>query len=97
MAITKRPQKSTPAAVDAFIGQAPDAGAAPGAAAAAAPEKKARKLTRKGNKVQIALTISEPLLERLEARAVELGQTRAGLINLAIVQLLDEGVNLGSE
>ncbi len=96
MAITKRPQRSTPSAVEAFIDQAPDAGSVPGTAAGAT-EKKARKLTRKGNKVQIALTITEPLLERLEARAVELGQTRAGLINLAIVQLLDEGLNLGSD
>jgi hypothetical protein len=91
LTITKRPKKSTPAAAEAFIGQAPDAGAtAPTEVTEAGPRR-----VRKGNKVQITLTISEALLDRVDARATELGQSRAGFINLAVSQVLETGFQLG--
>ncbi len=84
MSITKKPVKQAPArpdkAAEAFISGAPDA---------------APRLVRKGNKVQITMTISEPLLARLDAMAEQLDQTRAALISLAIVQMLDGGIHLG--
>ena len=50
---------------DGFIKAAPDAGP---------------KRVRKGNKVQISLTIAEPILERVDAKAAELGQSRAAFM-----------------
>lgn len=82
MAITKRPQKNL--AEDAFISGAPDAGS----------EKAPPKRVRKGKKIQITLTISEPLLDRVDALADQLGQSRAGIINLGIVQMLERGLIL---
>lgn len=68
---------------EAFINSAPDA----------APRR-----VRKGNKVQITLTIAEPLLDRVDELAAKLGQSRAALINLAIYQSLENGVRIeGSE
>lgn len=85
MAITKKPTKTASPqpdkAADAFIGGAPDA----------AP----RGMVRRGNKIQITMTISEPLLARVDAMAEQLDQTRASLISLAIVQMLDGGIRLG--
>ncbi|MBT0571879.1 CopG family transcriptional regulator [Curvibacter sp. CHRR-16] len=83
MAITKKPANQNTA--EAFISGAPDA-------AAAVPEAPRR--VRKGNKIQITLTISEPLLERADIAASQLGQTRAGFINLAIFQALESGLNV---
>lgn len=60
-----------PKTVDEFITSAPDAG---------------RKGVRKGKKEQISLTISPELLARIDAICVKLGQSRAGMINLAIYQ-----------
>ena len=51
---------------------------------------------RKGRKVQITLTITEPLLERVDELAGQLGQSRAAVINLAVVQMLERGVRLGA-
>lgn len=89
MAITKKPTKpaqdATAAAADAFISGAPDA-------AAATPEAPRR--VRKGRKVQITLTIAEPLLSRVDERAAQLGQSRAAVINLAIVQALESGLRI---
>lgn len=83
MAITKKPTKPIQAqsdkAADAFIGGAPDA---------------TPRLVRKGKKVQITLTIAEPLLARVDALADQLGQSRAAIINLAIVQMLEAGLRL---
>ena len=91
MAITKKPTKpaqdATAAAADAFISGAPDA-------AAATPEAPRR--VRKGRKVQITLTIAEPLLERVDGLAGQLGQSRAAVINLAVVQMLERGLRLGA-
>jgi len=90
MSITKKPTKTvTPAtteAASAFISGAPDA--------AAAPPTSPRRV-RKGRKVQITLTITEPLLERVDELAGQLGQSRAAVINLAVVQMLERGLRLG--
>ena len=67
----------------AFISGAPDA----------APRR-----VRKGKKVQITLTLTEPLLDRVDELAAKLGQSRAAVINLAIYQSLENGVRIdGSE
>jgi len=82
MAITKppKPANSASPAADAFIAGAPDAAAA-----------SARNGVRKGNKLQITFTIAPTLLDRLDQRAGELGQSRAALINLAIAKALEAG------
>ena len=79
MTISKKPAKPT---AEAFIGGAPDA-----------PADGPRRV-RKGKKVQITLTIAEPLLSRVDAQAQQLGQSRAALINLAIVQALESGLRI---
>ena len=80
MAITKS-KATTAKNVDAFIQSAPDATAKiPG--------------VKKGNKQQISLTISPDQLARVDALAAELGMGRAGLINMAINNMLENGVNL---
>ena len=86
MAITKRPPKAPEKnlAEDAFISETPDAGS----------EKPSPKRVRKGKKIQITLTISEPLLDRVDELADQLGQSRAGVINLGIVQMLERGLIL---
>ncbi|QDQ87667.1 ribbon-helix-helix protein, CopG family [Alcaligenaceae bacterium SJ-26] len=83
MAITRKPT-AAPAPVerraDDFISAAPDS---------AEPRR-----VRKGKKVQISLTISEPLLKRVDERAEQIGQSRAAVINLAIFQALDSGLRI---
>lgn len=90
MSITGKPTKTTGAtaseAADAFIAGAPDAGVD-------TPPTPRR--VRKGRKVQITLTITEPLLERVDELAGQLGQSRAAVINLAVVQMLERGLRLG--
>ena len=90
MAITRKPTKTAEAvaseAADAFIAGAPDAGVD----APPAPRR-----VRKGRKVQITLTLTEPLLERVDELAGQLGQSRAAVINLAVVQMLERGLRLG--
>lgn len=86
MAITKKPAKkevshTETTAVDAFISGAPDAAAS-------------SRRVQKGRKVQITLTISEPLLDRVDKLANQLGQSRAAVINLAVVQMLESGLNI---
>jgi hypothetical protein len=68
--------------IDKFINQAPDA---------------KPKRTKKGKKVQISLTISEPLLEAIDEVAEARGQSRAGLINLAISVLLESALRLNGK
>ena len=87
MAITKKPPTlgTTTAAADAFISGAPDA-------AAATPEAPRR--VRKGRKVQITLTIAEPLLDRVDELAGQIGQSRAAVINLAVMQILQSGLRI---
>lgn len=89
MAITKKPIKPTPdttiAAADAFISGAPDA-------VSTIPEAPRR--VRKGRKVQITLTITEPLLDRVDELADQIGQSRAAVINLAVMQMLQSGLRI---
>ena len=83
MAITRPVQtipESTPA-VDAFIAGAPDAVRVP-------------RPTMLGNKRQISLTIAPALLEKVDAMAAEMGQTRAGIINMAIYRMVEHGVTI---
>ena len=90
MAITKKPAKpahdTSPTAADAFISGAPDAGGVQ-------PVPKPRRV-RKGKRVQITLTIAEPILDRVDQVAAELGQSRAAVINLAIMQMLQRGLRI---
>lgn len=86
MAIIKKPAPTaSELAAEAFISGAPDA-------AAAAPDAPRR--VRKGNKVQITLTITEPLLARVDDMAKQLGQSRAAVINLAVMQMLQTGLRI---
>ena len=83
MTIT-RPKPKVPEptpAVDAFISGAPDAARAP-------------RPTMLGNKRQISLTINPALLEKVDAMAAEMGQTRAGIINMAIYRMVEHGVTI---
>lgn len=91
MAITKKPSKakSVAAEAEAFISGAPDA------PAITIKEKPVR--VRKGNKVQITLTISEVLLDRVDEMAGQIGQSRAAVINLAVMQMLQRGLHIDGE
>lgn len=83
MTISKKPKAATPVAkdIDTFIQAAPDATVkTPG--------------VKKGNKVQISLTIDPAQLQRVDAMADELSMGRAGLINMAINNMLANGVSL---
>ena len=83
MTIT-RPKKKP--SVDDFIAAALDA-----AAKADLPQPK---YVRKGKKLQITLTITQPLLERVDELAAKLGQSRAAVINLAVYQSLENGLSI---
>ena len=85
MAIIQKPKNQATKDIDAFINAAPDA--------LAENPIHARRV-RKGKKVQITLTIAEPLLDRVDERALNLGQSRAAIINLAIVQALENGFRI---
>lgn len=87
MAIKKVPKPVTTndAAVAAFIGGAPDA------EAGGEGKNEPRKGVRKGKRVQISHTISDDLLARVDAMASELGMSRAALLNMAALQLLERG------
>ncbi len=78
MAIVKPLQRKS---VDAFISGAPDA--------ASAVERKG---VVKGRKQQISLTIKPELLDRVDAVAGRMGQSRAAIINLALFQSLERGL-----
>ena len=84
MAITKKKVQSH--AVDEFISGAPDA--------QHVQEAGKPKYVKKGKKLQITLTISQPILERVDAMAERLGQSRAAIINLAIFQGLESGLQI---
>lgn len=81
MAIT-RPKNNS---VENFITSAPDA---------AAKTSHQPKYVRKGKKLQITLTIAQPLLERVDEMAQRLGQSRAAVINFAIFQGLESGLQI---
>ncbi len=78
MAITKRTAKPVKNADD-FITGAPD-----GAVKVAG--------VKKGNKRQISLTIAPELLVKVDQWAAELGQSRAGVINMAIHRTVEHGL-----
>jgi len=52
------------------------------------------KYVRKGKKIQITLTIAQPLLEEVDSLAQDLGLSRAAVINLAIHQGMIHGINV---
>ncbi len=79
MAITRPiPKPVVPQSQDSFINAAPDGAKMKG--------------VRKGNKQQISLTIQPALLEKIDALALELGQSRAAVINLAIYRAVEKGI-----
>ena len=61
----------------------------------AAPD--APKGVMKGRKRQITLTIAPSLLASIDALASQLGQSRAGLINLALRQAVERGLSFEGE
>lgn len=87
MAITPRPGA---ASADAFI----DAANAP-AEHDSNPDGAAPKRVRKGNKVQISVTLDEDLLDALTADAKRLGISRAALMTIACREAITRGVSLG--
>lgn len=86
MAIVKKKPVETKAADD-FISGAPDA-------SSAQVEFGRPKYVKKGKKVQITLTIAMPLLEKVDEMAERLGQSRAAVINFAIFQGLESGLQI---
>ena len=54
---------------------------------AAAPDAQVRKGVRRGG--QITLTLSPEMLEKVDALARRMGQSRAAVINLAIFRLVE--------
>lgn len=68
----------TPSA-DAFVQGAPDA---------------ARKGVRKGKKEQITLTITPDLLAKVDEYAAQRGQSRAAMINMAIFEFVNRGMEI---
>lgn len=55
-----------------------------------------RKGVKKGKKLQISLTLSPSLLDQVDAMACALGQSRAGLITMALHQALDRGLTFSA-
>ena len=47
-----------------------------------------------GHRFAVTLTIAEPILDRVDQVAAELGQSRAAVINLAIMQMLQSGLRI---
>jgi hypothetical protein len=59
----------------------------------AAPDAKPAKSTRKAQpSTQITLTLSDDVLERLDAMAKQTGQSRSGLIKTGIARVLRDGL-----
>ncbi|KVC58922.1 hypothetical protein WT10_10440 [Burkholderia stagnalis] len=84
MTITKRPDARKAAAIDQFIGGAPDA-AAPETSSQVEPVR----APGRRKKETISLGIDPALLARVDATAVRLGISRAAAINLAIAQFVE--------
>lgn len=91
MAIQRKPKVGDSQAADAFIAGAPDAKATAAVRPSPAPSgvDDYNKGVAKGNKRQITLTIAPHLLRRVDEVAQRTGQTRAGIINLAVARALD--------
>lgn len=82
MTITKPKKK-----IEDFIAAAPDS-------AAVSQEPRSPKYVRKGKKLQITLTIAQSLLEQVDELADRLSLSRAAVINLAIHQGMEHGINV---
>lgn len=93
MAIQRKPKTAGSQAADAFIAGAPDAQITAPVAPAARHSPIAgddySKGVAKGHKRQITLTMAPHLLRRVDEMAQRTGQTRAGIINLAVSRALD--------
>jgi hypothetical protein len=82
MSITK-PKLSKPTdAVVGFIDKAPDA-------AAATPVLVAGEGKGADRKERISLTVAPSLLKQIDLLATKMGQSRAGLINMAMFRLIE--------
>ena len=94
MAITPRPNVSATADADAFIDRA---AVSPSVAAAGRPtadETHHPKRVRKGNKVQISVTLDERLVDELTALAKQVGISRAALMTIACKEAVARGVSV---
>lgn len=80
MTITKKPAKVARTAAE-FIAGAPDS-------------ENARRGVLKGKKRQITLTIMPELLEKVDAMARKLGQSRAAVINMAVYRVVEHGLSI---
>jgi hypothetical protein len=83
MAITKipaNPNQFSEKKIQKFIDEAPDG-------------RKPKRIFR-GKKVQISITLDEAMIEKVEAMAKRLGQSRTGFISLAVAQALEKGLRL---
>jgi hypothetical protein len=78
MAITRPTAKNA----DAFIAGAPDATTG------------TQQTGKKAKKLQISLTVAEPLLARVDALASRLGLSRAAVVNLALTQAVESGFSV---
>ena len=80
MTITKKPPKIARTAAE-FIAGAPDS-------------ENVRRGVLKGKKRQITLTIMPELLEKVDALARKLGQSRAAVINMAVYRIVEHGLSI---
>lgn len=80
MTITRKPSRAVRTAAE-FIADAPDS-------------ESARRGVLKGKKRQITLTIMPELLEKVDALARKLGQSRAAVINMAVYRIVEHGVSI---
>ena len=80
MTITKKPPKVARTVAE-FIAGAPDS-------------ENVRRGVLKGKKRQITLTIMPELLEKVDALARKLGQSRAAVINMAVYRIVEHGVSI---
>ncbi len=108
MSITRVKPKALEKAVSDFIAGAPDSLAlsasgrgemAPEASEVVSTSEENRSIprtkgVRKGRKLQISLTISPSLLDKVDAMAMAMGQSRAALITMALHQAVERGVSL---
>jgi hypothetical protein len=61
-----------------------------------APDGKKTARFRRGNKVQITLTIDETILDQIDSMAKRMGLSRAALVSIALGQVLESGVKIGN-
>ena len=80
MTITKKPQNVVRTPTE-FIAAAPDV-------------EIVRRGVLRGKKQQITLTIMPDLLEKVDAMARRLGQSRAAVINMAVYRVVEHGLSI---